>query len=178
MPVYMSIPVSDSIMVDRVYRSSVVTIGGYETRVDSLLLSMVDFDVILGMYWLSSYHPILDCHAKTVTLAMPRLSRLEWRGSLDHVTSGAISYLKTQQMIEKGCLAYLAFVRDISDYAHTFELVPVVREFPDVFPVDLSRMPSDRDNDFGIDLVSGTHPISFPPYRMAPVELTELKEQL
>ena len=47
--VHVSIPVGDSIIVDRVYRSCVVTIGGLETRVDLLLHSMVDFDVILGM---------------------------------------------------------------------------------------------------------------------------------
>ncbi|XP_070056455.1 uncharacterized protein [Nicotiana tomentosiformis] len=81
-PVYVSTHAEDSIMVDRVYRSCLVIIGGYEIRVDYLLLNMVDLDVVLGMDWLSSYHAILDCHAKTVTLAMPALPRLEWRGSL------------------------------------------------------------------------------------------------
>ncbi|XP_070041158.1 uncharacterized protein [Nicotiana tomentosiformis] len=79
---YVSTPVGDSIIIDHVYRSCLVVIGGYETIVDILLLNMVDFDVILGMEWLSLYHAILDCHAKTVTLAMPGFSRLEWRGTL------------------------------------------------------------------------------------------------
>ncbi|XP_070049712.1 uncharacterized protein [Nicotiana tomentosiformis] len=61
-PVYASTPVRDAIIVDRVYRSCVVTTGSLKTRVDLLLLNMVDFDVILGMYWLSPYHAILDCH--------------------------------------------------------------------------------------------------------------------
>ncbi|XP_070050713.1 uncharacterized protein [Nicotiana tomentosiformis] len=69
--VYVSTPMGDSIFVDRVYRSCLIVIGGFETRVDLLLHSMIDFDVILGMDWLSPYHAILDCHAKTVTLAMP-----------------------------------------------------------------------------------------------------------
>ncbi|XP_070050627.1 uncharacterized protein [Nicotiana tomentosiformis] len=69
-PVYVSMLVGDSIIMDRVYRSCLVVIGGFETRVHLLLLSIVDFDVILGMDWLSPYHAILDCHAKTV---MPRL---------------------------------------------------------------------------------------------------------
>jgi len=64
--VLVSTPVGDSIIVDRVYRSYAVTIRGYEMRVDLLLLSMVDFDVIFGMDWLSPYLSILDCHAKTV----------------------------------------------------------------------------------------------------------------
>ncbi|XP_070057984.1 uncharacterized protein [Nicotiana tomentosiformis] len=48
-PIYVSTLVGDSIVVDRVYLSCVVSIRGYETRVDLLLLSMMDFDVILGM---------------------------------------------------------------------------------------------------------------------------------
>ncbi|XP_070054343.1 uncharacterized protein [Nicotiana tomentosiformis] len=78
--VFVSMPVGDSIIVDRVYRPCLVVTGSFETRVNLLLLRMVDFDVIFGMDWLSPYHAILDCHAKTVTLAMPRLSRLEGRG--------------------------------------------------------------------------------------------------
>ena len=63
-PVYMSTLVGDAIIVDRVYRSYVVTIGSLETSVDLLLLDMVDFDVILGMDWLSPYHAILDCQPR------------------------------------------------------------------------------------------------------------------
>ncbi|XP_019244257.1 PREDICTED: uncharacterized protein LOC109224125, partial [Nicotiana attenuata] len=116
------------------------------------LLDMVDFDVIMGMDWLSPYHAILDCHAKTV-----------------------ISYMKARRMVEKGCLAY---VRDSSAQVPSMDSVPVVREFPEVFPADLSGMPPDTDIDFFIDLAPGTQPISIPPYRMAPPELKELKDQL
>lgn len=51
--VHVSTPVGDSIMVYRVYHSWVVTVGADETRVDLLLLNMVDFEVIFGMDWLS-----------------------------------------------------------------------------------------------------------------------------
>ena len=54
----------------------------------------------------------------------------------------------------------------------------MVNEFPEVFPDNLLGVPPDREIDFGIDLVLVTHPISIPPYRMAPAELKELKEQL
>ena len=54
----------------------------------------------------------------------------------------------------------------------------VVHEFPNVFPSDLLGMPPDRDIVFCIDLALGTQPISIPPYRMAPLEVKELKEQL
>lgn len=55
--------------------------------------------------------------------------------------------------------------------------IPVVREFPDVFPEDLPVMPSDRDIEFKIELQPGTTPIYRRPYKMAPKELAELKEQ-
>ena len=53
-----------------------------------------------------------------------------------------------------------------------------MRDFLDVFPDDLPGLPPEREIDFPIDLVSGTAPISLPPYRMAPIELKELKTQL
>jgi len=177
-PAYVSTPVGDSIVVDRVHCSYIVVIGGLETRVDLLLLNMVDFDVILGMDWLSPYHAIFDCHAKTVTLALPGLPRLEWRGTPSHSTRSVISYVKARCMVKKGCLTYLAYVRDSSAKVPSIDSVPVVREFPEVFPSDLPGMPPDRDIDFCIDLAPGTQPISIPPYRMALPELKELKEQL
>ncbi|XP_070057181.1 uncharacterized protein [Nicotiana tomentosiformis] len=83
-----------------------------------------------------------------------------------------------QWMVGNGCEAYLAFVRDVSVHTPTVESVSVVKDYPDVFPVDLPSMPPDRDIDFGFDLMPETQPISIPPYRIAPVELKELKEQL
>ncbi|XP_070015587.1 uncharacterized protein [Nicotiana sylvestris] len=172
---HVSIPVGDSIIMDRVYQSYVVTIGGLEMGVDILLLIMVDFDVILGMDWSSPCNAIMDYHAKTVTLAMLGLPKIEWRGSLDYVPSRVISYLKAQRMVGKGCLAYLAFVRDIGADTPTIESTSVVRHFPNVFPTGLLGMQPGRDIDFGIDLVPSTHSISIPPYLMAPTELKELK---
>ena len=60
----------------------------------------------------------------------------------------------------------------------TIKNVPVVCEFPDVFPEELPGLPPEREIEFCIDVVSGTDPISMPPYRMAPAELKELNEQL
>ena len=75
-------------------------------------------------------------------------------------------------------MSYLAFIRDTSVEPPPMDSVPVVQEFPDVFPSDLPGVPPDRDIDFAIDLEPGTKPISIPPYRMAPAELKELKDQL
>ncbi|XP_070041106.1 uncharacterized protein [Nicotiana tomentosiformis] len=129
------------------------------------------------MDWLSPYHAILDCHAKIVTLATPSLPWLMWRGALDYVPSWVISFLKARRMVEKGCNAYLAFVRDVGVDTPTVESFPVVRDFPDVFPADLPGVPPNGDINFGIDLLLVTQPISIPLYHMAPAELKESMEQ-
>ncbi|XP_070007953.1 uncharacterized protein [Nicotiana sylvestris] len=172
-PVHVSTPVGDSMVVDWIYRSCVVTFYGFETRADLMLLDMINFEVILGMDWLYPYQAILDCHAKSVTLVMPGL---EWKGSTVDTSSQVISFLKARQMVEKGCLAYLAYVRDTTAETPTIDSVPVVQEFSYVFPSDLPGMPPDCDIDFFIDLALGTQPISIPPYCMAPKELKDLKE--
>ncbi|XP_070022853.1 uncharacterized protein [Nicotiana sylvestris] len=144
-PIHVSTPVRDSFVVDYVYWSCLIVISGFETRADLLLLSMVDFDIILGMDLLSPHYAILDSHAKTVTLAMPGLPWLEWRGTLDYTPSRAILFPKAERIVEKGCDAYLAYVRDVSNDTPTVELVPVVRDFPDIFPADLPGF--DRQDD-------------------------------
>ncbi|PKI73054.1 hypothetical protein CRG98_006549, partial [Punica granatum] len=77
-----------------------------------------------------------------------------------------------------GCEGYLAHV--VATETHSLELseIPVVCQFPDVFPDDLPGLPPDRDIEFTIELEPGTAPISRAPYRMAPTELKELKVQL
>ncbi|XP_070021782.1 uncharacterized protein [Nicotiana sylvestris] len=75
--VYVSTHVGNSMVVDWIYRSCVVTFCSFETRVDLLMLDIIDFEIILGMDWLSPYRAVLDFHAKIVTLAMPGLPRLE-----------------------------------------------------------------------------------------------------
>ena len=89
-----------------------------------------------------------------------------------------ISYLRAIKMISKGYLYHLVRVKDSRLENPTPESVLVVCEFPDVFPEDLPGIFPEREIDFGIDLLPNTQPISIPPYRMAPAELKELKEQL
>ncbi|XP_070041360.1 uncharacterized protein [Nicotiana tomentosiformis] len=79
--VYVSTPIGDSVVVDQICQSCNLTFCGYKTRTDLSLLDMTDFKVILGMDWLSPYHVVVDYHAKTVTLAILELPRLEWNGS-------------------------------------------------------------------------------------------------
>ncbi|KAI5335259.1 hypothetical protein L3X38_025392 [Prunus dulcis] len=78
----------------------------------------------------------------------------------------------------KGCSGYLALVIDTRDHGLKLEDIPVVQEFPDVFPEDLLGLPPHWEIEFTIELIPGTNPISQAPYRMAPAELKELKIQL
>lgn len=55
------------------------------------------------------------------------------------------------------------------------DTIPVVKKFPDVFPVELPGLPSVREFEFTIDLMLGSTPLSKASYRMAPLELRELK---
>ena len=58
------------------------------------------------------------------------------------------------------------------------EKIPIVREFPYVFPKELPGIPLEMEVDLSIEIVPRTAPMSRAPYRMAPVELKELKVQL
>ncbi|XP_070009503.1 uncharacterized protein [Nicotiana sylvestris] len=104
-----------------------------------------------------------------------RFTRIRVEMYLRLHSTRVISFLKAQRMVEKGCDAYIAYIRDVIIDTPTVDSVPVGRDLPDVFLADLPGMPPDRDIDFGIDLLLGIQPISIPPYRMAPLELKELK---
>ncbi|XP_073153157.1 uncharacterized protein [Henckelia pumila] len=56
--------------------------------------------------------------------------------------------------------------------------VEVVKDFPEVFPDDVAGLPPVREVEFGIELLPETKPASKAPYRLAPTEMKELKDQL
>ena len=58
------------------------------------------------------------------------------------------------------------------------EDVPMIKDFPYVFPEELPGLPPEREVDLAIEVLLGTTPIFRAPYRMAPIELKELKTQL
>ncbi|XP_070032056.1 uncharacterized protein [Nicotiana tomentosiformis] len=142
-------PIGESLLAEHVYRACQIWVEGRDTLADLIVLDMIDFDMLMGMDWLSSCYAIVDCHAKIA-----------------------------QRILKKGCLGLLAIVNDTRKETVSIENVPVVREFSDVFPKDLPGLPLVREIDFGIDLPPYTQPILIPPYRMEPAELRELKQQL
>lgn len=171
-------PMRDSLVVEQVYIGYMVTLQGFDTWVDSILLDMLDFNIILGIEWLAPHHVVLHCYAKTVTLVILRISPLIWQGSMSHVPMGIISYIQAKRLIAVGCSAYLAHVRNVIAETPTVEFVLVVCAFPNVFPVDLPRLPLEQEVDFVIEVELNTKPISIHPYKIAPAELKELSTQL
>ncbi|GKD74346.1 hypothetical protein Tco_1332628, partial [Tanacetum coccineum] len=93
-----------------------------------------------------------------------------------------ISCTKTHKYLLKGHNVFLAHVttKDTEDKSgeKRLENVPIVRDFPKVFPEDLPGLPSTRKVEFQIDLMSGAAPVARAPYRLAPSEMKELSEQL
>ena len=80
--------------------------------------------------------------------------------------------------MRKGCEAYLAYVIDTVKAMPSISDIPTVSNFPDMFLEELLGLPPHREIEFSIDVVPGATPTSITPYRMAPLELKELKLQL
>jgi len=80
--------------------------------------------------------------------------------------------------IQNGAQCYMIVARIEVEKEERITVISVVREFEDVFPEEVPDLPPRREVDFSIDLVPGAGPVSIAPYRMAPVELVELKKQI
>ncbi|KAH0729719.1 hypothetical protein KY290_000849 [Solanum tuberosum] len=120
----------------------------------------------------------VDCRTRVVKFQFPNELVLEWKSSSAVSKGRFISYLTARKLVSKGCVYHLVRVNDSSVEVSHIQSIPVVKEFPEVFPDDLPGVPPERDIDFGIDLLPDIQPISILPYRMAPAELKELKKQL
>ena len=173
-----SLPAGDPLFSDKVVRDSRDLIEGQEFPADLVALDMRDFDVVLGMDWLSRHRATLDCYKKEVKLHRPGKLEVKFRGICRELSSSIISAMTAQRMLRKGCQGYLAYVMETGKDGPLMDEILVVREFPDVFPDDIVGLPPEREVEFTIDLIPRTEPISIPSYRMAPTELRELKAQL
>ncbi|GKE05776.1 putative reverse transcriptase domain-containing protein [Tanacetum coccineum] len=80
--------------------------------------------------------------------------------------------------VEQGCHLFLAHVTESMSKEKRIEDVPVIRDFPEVFPEELPGIPPPRQVEFQIDLVPGASPVARVPYRLALSEMKELSVQL
>ncbi|KAL0462736.1 UNVERIFIED_CONTAM: Retrovirus-related Pol polyprotein from transposon [Sesamum latifolium] len=144
---------------------------------DLVVINLREFDVILGMDWLASNHAVVNSN-KRVAVEINGQMKTVIVGERKVIPNCLISAVTAFNLIKEGCQAYLASVHDTTKVSPGVLEVPVVREFPDVFPEELPGLPPHREVDFEIETIPGAAPISIAPYRMAPSELKELKKQL
>lgn len=168
-------PIGEVLVVEKVYRDRLIKMGDAELYVNLIILPFLEFDIILGMDWLSRHHAKVDCYTKEIIIDSPGQTRVMFCGDLQMVQSCLISTISVFKMIRKGCEAYLAHLVDMTSNSGKFEDIPVVKEFQYIFLEYLSGMPPDRDIEFSIEVALDTTPIFNAPYRMAPVELKKLK---
>ena len=176
--ILMTNPLRHSVIVNRVYRDCPIRIREYEFPRYLIELSFREFDVILGMDWLSRHQVVVDYRMKIVTLRTPSGEEVTFISERSNHLSNVISVATARTMVRKGCETYLVYVIDTKKAEPSLLDIPTVCDYLDVFLEELSRLPPQREIEFAIDVVPGATSASITPYRMAPVELKELKLQL
>ena len=171
-------PLGHNVIVNSIYRNCPIVIQTREFLADLITLPFREFDLILGMDWLSKHRAIVDCGQKTVVLRCSDKTEVIVQGIGSSVMFNVISTMQARRIMRKGCETFLALILDSKRGQVDVEKIPVVREFPDVFPEELPGIPHEREVDLAIEIVPGTVPMSRALYRMAPTELKELKSQL
>ena len=161
-----------------VYSDYSIRIREYEFPGDLIELSFREFDVILGMDWLFHHQVVVDCRMKRVTLRTLSGKKATFIGERSNHLSYVKSAATARTMVRKGCEAYLAYVVDTEKVEPSNPDIPTVCDYPNVFPKEFPRLLSRMEIEFAIDVVLGATPASITQYRMAPVELKELKLQL
>ncbi|GJV55089.1 putative reverse transcriptase domain-containing protein [Tanacetum coccineum] len=141
----------------------------HQFNINLMPVELGSFDAIIGMDWLAKYQAVIVCAEKIV--------RIPWRNKTliihgDGSTQGSVTRLniisctctKTQKYMEKGFPIFLAHVtaKEVEDKSEKKRLedVPIVQDFPEVFPEDLSGLPPTRQVEFQIDLVPGAAPVA------------------
>ena len=174
-----SLPSGENLTSRFGFKVVLVKIAGRELPVDFMVLEMVDYDLILGMDWLSKYNATISCRRKNVVFQPSKGEIFNYKGTLRGSKWPIVSVVKASRMLIKGCVRYLASVMDTTIKVATKQSdVRVVCRFSDVFPEELPGLPPDQEIEFEIELLPGTTPISKAPYQMAPAEMKELKQQL
>ncbi|GKA47477.1 putative reverse transcriptase domain-containing protein [Tanacetum coccineum] len=171
--------------LNTILRGCTLNLLNHPFNINLMPVELGSFDAIIGMDWLAKYQAIIVCAEKIV--------RIPWGNEIliihgdgsnrgNETRLNIISCTKTQKYLLKGCPIFLAHVttKEVEDKSEKKRLedVPIVRDFPKVFPEDLSGLPPTRQVEFQIDLIPGAAPVARAPYRLTPSEMKELSEQL
>ncbi|GJT90153.1 putative reverse transcriptase domain-containing protein [Tanacetum coccineum] len=173
------------VKIDTIIRGCTLKFLGHPFNIDLMPVELGSFDVIIGMDWLRRYHAVIICDEKLVQVpygneTLTFCGNESSNGRESRLT--VISCSKAQEYMAKGCQVFLAQIsakkEEEKSERKQIEDVPIVRDFPGVFPEDLPGLPPARPVEFQIDLVPGAAPVARAPYRLAPSEMKELSEQL
>nr|GFB16084.1 hypothetical protein [Tanacetum cinerariifolium] len=168
----------DSVRITHVYRDLSLQFDDKIHAINALPLDMCEFDIILGMDWLTDHHATIDCRSYRVIFGDIHAPEFIYHGSLLGKSMQIISALQARTLLSHGCEGLLATIHDTTSNVSSIHDQLIVSEFPDVFPYELPGIPPVCEVEFSIELIPGAEPISKAPYRMAPIELKELKDQL
>nr|GEW81294.1 putative reverse transcriptase domain-containing protein [Tanacetum cinerariifolium]GEW82212.1 putative reverse transcriptase domain-containing protein [Tanacetum cinerariifolium] len=161
-----------------VIKGATLTLLNQPFKIDVMPIKLGSFDVVIDMDWLSKYHAKILCAEKVVNISID-CETLIIRRDRSKTRLNLLSCIKTKRYISRGCQIFMIQVMEKkkSDEKR-IEDIPVVREFPDVFPEDLPGLPPIRQVEFQIDLISGAAHVARIPYRLAPLEMQELSKKL
>ncbi|KAI3819462.1 hypothetical protein L1987_13299 [Smallanthus sonchifolius] len=167
-----------SITINFVIRDCNLELNNHEFSVDLLPMQLGSFDIIIGMDWLSKHHAEVICYEKCIRIPLSSgdtlviFSEKPCRGL--HLMSCTLA----QKYLRKKYVAFLAHIVDTKVKDKELQDIPIIQDFPEVFPEDLPGLPPPRQVEFRIDLVPGANPVAKAPYRLAPSEMQELASQL
>ncbi|XP_016667470.2 uncharacterized protein [Gossypium hirsutum] len=105
-----SSPLGQTVLVNQVCPRCPLIIQNKNFPVDLLIMPFGDFDIILGMDWLSEYGVILDCYKKKFSIQTDSGDRIEVDGIRTSGLARIISAMKANKLLQQGCPAYLAYV--------------------------------------------------------------------
>lgn len=178
-PLKVAIASNCTVIASEDYRYCALEIFGDGFPINLTLTTMGDVCVIAGVDWMSRFGELIDFENQLVTIRNPSGGVLTIYGVGNRVGSAFCSSTRARQCLQHACIGYLAYVVDtmVEREKSVFD-VPIVREFPDIFPEEFPSMPQQRQAKFMILLIPGVAPIVVALYHLAPPEMHELSLQL
>nr|GFA97500.1 hypothetical protein [Tanacetum cinerariifolium] len=127
--------------------------------IDLMPIELGTFDVIVGMDWLVERDALIVCGRKEVHVPY-RNKTLVVKSDSGVSRVKVISCIKARKYIERGSQLFLAQVTESEPAKKQLQDVPVICNFPEVFPDDLPGLPPPRQVEFKIELIPGAAPVA------------------
>ncbi|GJY30868.1 reverse transcriptase domain-containing protein [Tanacetum coccineum] len=121
------------VSTNTIIKGCTLTLLNQPFEIDLMPIKLGSFDVVIGMDWLSKYHAKILCDEKVVHIPIDG-ETLIIRGDRSKTRLNLISCIKTEKYISRGCQVFMIQVMEKKADEKRLEDIPVVKEFPDVFP--------------------------------------------